>query len=1684
MSAFVAATATIVSISSASSQVLSTQDIVDLKRVQAAILNTAPVSPLPEIDALQEVVARPDFAAEVANLLKRRASLGPFDPPNWRAINPEVCRAINLGDERCLSLTCLVPSINPKTSERCPASTERAGARRPPDDPSKLGEWLETIGKSLDVRTHPVAAQLQKRELPVDPDIITAKGILHALWPHLLDATVDLQDINAGHVDAILRDVFTSATQRAARAAHIVSINRILASLEPGAKRLIEPSITRLGPIATNLERQFSNAGQFPPSSVDKDIAAGAQILELLAADLAKKLVGTRTAFSTSRSQGDANPDPCQQNGDSILFPIASAPRAGRTLGLALRETSRTDNGLISAELVSTFTADAEIGVQVKLPDQDPRLPSQLVVAAGCALKVIPLGISINNLRERNGKLVHTASARTLTQSAVPEHFDTGLKDLLREAGEVRALPGTAVISRPRLVFSPDFKEVQLLTDLSIPILGVTLDLTVSLVQRGNLVLQPSVAGILNVGELPSRVAAALTMRTVSVGPLSGQIVRVKPAPAAVAAGGTWLAVDAELRLGNRISLGIVETHLVERHGSPRLEVSGDLTSLARIALNSIKPDRSGIVSAIEGLLPSPRTEITDAIAGALLIERVWIADDGKDVRVRLGLDLAALIGPGDLPKVMEEDVLGLTEPDFGLGRIYTKLIKKAFSDTAVAATALARLTEKYKLTAQQMAEKLAIDAVRTLSAAAQPLGVTLSYRPSSKPGEGTLSVAWQRESIDIGGVTIIPGPPARIDFSAARFTEPDGRKLAAMLQSKAIDELKKAIGLAWTPCSQPRFSRAGAGLVLELSAQAPLVGCLPLPAIVFTGSTVNLDPKKLEQAVAPILLENVKRIVPEKYREYVTGMHWDGGQPPIVRFEVKARVPGTSAEVTGRVLVNASTGSFEIKTDVRQALFDEALKSLTGLLGTNFTVHAVPGKLALRASGDVDLGAVVVGVRNMELAPDRVHLPEILVKLPIAITVGPFTVFPVGVQARLAKPVRVALIGDASIAGLQNVLRIRSTMGFEVPPSAIDIRGVMTAVEAFDLFEMNGKIDFKGKRATAESKTVGVLAAVMPTRQTMDIDEKRAQFKSSMQLLAVKVQGGGELRFKSNPDLEISGSAQLAGLSRLAARIAADLELRSPSASISGSHPLPPIGDIKFGAEASTHSVVLNASIIGISVSLILPSLRDLNGGLLKKLFEALLKPSIDLENLNLKDIKITLTPQIGGGSGVGSKGKGKEQGKESGQGSGPDQKAEAPKSKKPPVIDPPHAIRTGTIPSEWQSGWLRSSDVEMYCKAEWKSGREIRWLSSTRAPHRITRLLDDPTRAKVTLGDTDADVTYWKNCNERLENRRRTKAVAFFDGSGVPKIWHRGTSHVEDAGWINDVLKLTNAPGSSSITHDNLPPPSAMAMMLLYRAGLMGSPTATLKQITLSNGKVMYRVTAPDGQSAVGLIHAEGDLWDYKTFPAQSVLAKWIRRVTDDPASPNAALRDRLLPLLFTGNPRALSDVDDRLLLGVDRAQNTLIASFQLREPRCGAQVVSHKIDEYQTDNAVADTFARALLGQQPSCGPSPRWTDVLAVVEGDDLRRIVAFKTGASGDWSLDFVDKERPCLRTGLNGTELSTLIKKWQQDEVLKPEAAAALLGISNGLQPAREAIQETEIAWRERGFPLNPFLKAACETRP
>lgn len=1666
-----------------------TTDLLALRQLQILAIEPSDRAAPSEPGPLSRVTLRLTWANELADLLRERKPLDPFSPVTWPAIAPELCRAAGLDERRCLSLQCLLPQLNPVSAKQCPASSTLASPKviEPPnsDIGANLGEWLKKVAEEA---SPPFKSQLQRGELPVNPDIVAAKGILHAIWPDLLDAAATTQAIKAENVQFLIQEVLAKVEERTTRAARLVAAVRAIRALPPDARKLIEPSASQLLSRSTRIEELYKNPTEtvllLAPSlrELKSDIDAGDQLLLAIGGQLAKSLkLG-------SLGSDDPQPNVCPKWDGKDLRELASTSMEGRRIAIALNRETRSD-GEVGWELVIVVTASDPIkGWQLPKPIDGA---GEFPIAADCVHSIIPLGIIISNLEERGGKLVHIASGDTLTQRAAPDRFAEGLDELLKQiSADRQGIPGSVILDDPRLIFSPDLKSLTLAIKTTIPILNVTVPVQVRLVQNGNFVLKLSAKELLDYKTLVAEVRRAWSPPSeLDIGPIKATNASLELANEELVQNGTWLSLTADLHLG-KISLGKAKAYLIDREGAPELKLAADLTTLIRRPIESLGSAKV-MRDTLKAAFPSLNEEILSEVAAVLLIEQARISDDGRGVEVKLALDLATVTGAPATPRITAEGTLTPDEPDLGLERIYKKLFENALQKVQnLQSLILARLREKLGRAVQDAASAVIADVIAGLDVAAKrALGIELSFTRSEKPGQGTLRLSWKGESVDLGAVTVLPGPPPRIDFSGGRIHEADGRRLGRKLESTAIARLKSLIGLAWKTCGEPRVTRSSAGIHLELSAEAPILGCVALPTVLFTGNELVFDSKRTEEAVKLVLLDKIKLLIPAELRDHISNPRWEIGNTKLV-LDVKVRAPGTTIDLRGTVRVDLTKGSVAVEADPKGVAFEEIFKHFTGLVGSGFTVEPVRGRLALRASGNIELGVVGIHVREMELTPKRVYLPEIGIRLPTPIVIGPFTVFPIELRAKLQKPVRVGIVGDVSFVNLEKIVRIRSQISIDNPPKPkIELAGTMTVVDVLDLFEMTGEINLAEKLLKADAKTTGVLAAIMPAHHRLNINPSRAELDTSLELLFLAVKGKGEIRFTREPSIILDGKADLAGLAGLKAGLNTDLQLRRPKASIEGGLKLPPIGEVKYGAAASVQSVRLHASIIGITASLVLPSLRDLNGGLIKKLFEDLLKPSIDLKSLaQLKNVTVTLAPRIGGGDagGPGQSAAG-EGGKENtGDGGGPQitPVPPAPNEQGKSVKDPDKAYRTGTIPSEWQDGWLPAPAPmgHMFCRARWKDGSPPQWTGLIRAPEPIVQMLAAPMKPNFQIGIVPAKRAFWQDCSQEFGGFDQTEAIAFFDGTAVPKIWHQGTATIENGGWIDTALKHFGLPGAAGVTWTSMPSAAVIsALQILHQFGLTGEVATAVKTIKLPDNRVYYRIASGSG-SAVHLIDVTGKAGQIRSFRADEPLGRLVLQATAEPPTEQAALRATLLPLLFAGGaPLVLSDKDGRLLLEVAPFDGKpFLAAFRASPPRCGTQVDLEDTIASTPNADLFDPIASVLLAEDPSCVKSARWTKALTVVDGAGVpQRVIGLRDKGGGDWSMDFVDSKVSCLRSDLTGPKVKALVETWRKDGLPNTDVTLQALGNDNGLMAILEAIGTPEIGWRAK-FHLDPFLMAVC----
>lgn len=1679
--ALVLATLAFAFASTARADVSSPRDTISLRQLQTLALAPGYERLPQEFEALTKVVRRPNAAASLATLLSGRKELRAFEPEGWLAISPELCGAAGLDRSRCVSVTCLIPQLNPTEAGQCPTSpSPRPGGLPPPPDPSKLGEWLENVGKAV---TSPIKPTLLKRELPIDVDVITAKGILHALWPDLTAAASRINGLAPGNVEPLLREVLQRAAERSSRAARIVAAARAIRLLPEPARAVIEPNASRFLERASKLEALYKDPAEATillASSVrelEGDLDAATGDLSSLAAVLNRRLPEPAAYVPLGK------PGECPSSDGDDVYELAATDVAGRKLGLALRRGSEL--AAKERELTVVLTAREPTKITIKNRQVDgTEASAEIKVAPQCLRTVIPLGIVVSGIELREGRLIHTGPAESLVQREIAGRFQKGVDELLTQVGS--GLPATVLVSRPRLAFSPDFSNGALIADVTLPMLGATVSTRVSLLEAGKLVLKPSATGLIGLSTVVERAKSSLVGRTINIGPLKAKVTSFDQASPELVKSGTWFELRTKIHLVE-LDLGEVKTLVVDRGGLPRLELAADLTTLIRAPLASLAKRINTLRDVIAKVLPDPPGELSDEMVNALLIERAGIAANGRALDVTLALDLALLTGKTGLPRVTAKGELGPDAgADLGLGKLYGDLIGNALKEAAnLRKLVVDRLNERLGREVEQTAFAAVDDAVRALGRVTyQAFGIDLSFKRAQVAGEGTLTATWDDMNASLGKVRVVIGSPPRIEFLDRQINDADRTRLGKKLESATLGRVKGLIGLDWKSCGEPRVASSRGGIIVEVSVEAPYLGCLPLPAVVFNAAGITLDGQRTIGVIRPVVEEKVTLLVPVELRKHIMHVRWDPSVPEQVSLDVKARPPGVGVDLRGTIAVNIKTGAVKVNTDPTGVIFDEILKQFTGLAGNGFKVEPVPDRLALRASGVVDLGVVAMEIQEMELTPERVYLPEVGARLPAAVAIGPFTVFPIQLTAKLQKPTRVGIVGDASLAGASQVVRIRSRIGFDLPNPKLNLSGTMTAVEVLDLFELNGQIDLAKKLLKANARTTGILSAIMPSEQALIIDPRRAELDTSISLLLLAVKGHGEIKFADEPSIILDGRADLAGLAALKAGLSTDLRLRHPTATVEGGVDLQPIGKIGFDAKASLQSVRLSASIIGIHASLVLPSFGDLNGGIIRKLFEALLKPSIDLKSLSLKNITISLAPRIGGGE-PGSPGS--QGGENGGRGGGTGQgQSDRPG---PSVLTPSGWIRSGTIPSEWQYGWIPSPDPGMYCEARWRSKTEIEWLGNVRAPAAVVRMTEPPGKPFLYLGSVETKVTYWRDCSNVVGSASVTDATMIFDGTEEPKIWHEGTSHLESARWIDQALKRLGEPGAAAVTRGRLPSAHARSILrVLADEKLTGDVENALRTIKLSDGRTYYRVAAPSGAGRIHLVEAGSSWGAVRSFVAATPLGKLIWEVTAGPPAPLASLRDGILPLVFDGRePRLLSDANGRVLVEVTPffGHAPFVAAFGTTAPRCGARVELEQASTATRENSIYDPIASALLAESSTCASSARWTKLFTVLDAaGSLVRVVGLHEGGPKDWAVEFVDIEGKCLRSKLSGQDLINLVDRWGRDGRPDADLFRSSLGTDNGLSLALEALRRPDLHWAPPWSGTSPFLLAKCEASP
>ncbi|RWM14903.1 MAG: hypothetical protein EOR73_25475 [Mesorhizobium sp.] len=1616
-------------------------------------------------------------------------------PWSWKAIQPELCRVAGLPEERCITVYCLVPSLDPAQAKLCPpplaAAQPKLELPQIPDDPKAFRQWLLDLGRALDPATNPIVQQLSKGELPLDAQIVAAKGELHAIWATMVERTRQLKAIKASDIAPVIRELLVANAQRVALAAQIVSASRAIKALPTNVSTYLDATATAsLIKSGDALEARFSaltEGGDYSgllSAEAEDEIRQGQSSIIALRQSVAKAI-----AKATEELLKSIVPDgiTCPALASEDFFEIASAPDGEPPVTLALQTETKSPSGQFTAELALAITLPEPPVVQVKVDGVWQDAPKMEPIP-GCDISqqmLIPLGITISHLEVVDGRPVLAAAQDVLVQATEAARFAEGLGEWIAAVAGAQ-VPATLTIRDARLRLSRDLRDIDVDMQLEVPLLGVPVSISAALIDDGKLVFNASADAFIDHAKIVEAtnqwLLANAAARSVVVGPFGLKLDSAKLANDALRANGTWTALIGSLSLGNTV-LGQAEVNLASKDGVPKLVLATDLTGLLRAGAGPLADmaEKAGQVFA-EQFEFDPA--VLSDIKRALLIERVELSDTGT---VFVTLALSNEVFPSTQP-IRVTEPLKPDQPDLGVPDVYLALAKAALSDLDWIKVAMSRLEDSAKEVA---AAELKALAEKLQTAAAKAIGLkNAQFRQRSGSSKFDLWLEWEGGSATIENVALTKGGEPTLDLHEARLSSAGEQALGKFLQGKLIEQMNSLVGLSWKACGTPIVRLTGAGVLAIVQVDAELVGCIPLPAVAFDGNRFELDAKQTTDAIWPVLVQRIALLIPEDYRQYAVPRAGAGAVDEII-FDVTAEVTGLGQSLTGEVHVSLKqlkVTKVSVDTDVGDALFGAAIGAASSFLGDSFKITQIPNQFGIRASARVDLAFFSVGVEGMEITPKRVTIPEVRVRLPAAIIVGPLTIFPIEARAHVQKPVSATLIGDASFAGLEMVIKLRGSLGFEIPPDVITLGANVIMFDVLDLFESQGRIDTRAGTIDASSRTVGILAAIMPMEQVMHMDKRHATMKSSGKIIAISVEGDGEIVFGHNARLSVRGTASAGGLASLSLTFNTDLKLNDPRATVQGSVDFP-LGDITFGADASRRSVLLKAQVIGISASLRLPSADDLHGGMIEALFKYLLKPSIDLESI--KSLDVSISTQIGGGGG-GNDGDGGDGGGDKGGGEdvGGDQNTAEDEST--PIADPPEALLTGTVPSEWQSGFLPApSDAGMFCKAEWRSPTDIIWIGDVKVSKEIAVLQSNPPKPSISLGRVAQPVQNWSQCKDpTYETPWADVEVYFKDG---PQLVVQGAKAVESAAWVHNVLVKVDGPerGADKVTLKSLPSQAAINVLTtLFEQGLTSAADTALTPLVLTDSRTYWRITTVDGP--VFLVDATTAQSGIRRFEPDDALRAIVAALGTDPTA-EAPLRDSLLPVLFSGTtPRSLYHAEGRLLLATEapgRSGGATIAFAVGPEAGalgCGAQIGSSNVPAGDPLLFKAIT-GHLLAAVGTSCTQSTEWTDLRGVTGGGSLQRVVAFRRGPETDWSLDFVDLASRntaapgCLRRGLSAGALETMLATWFDQDALTEADRAELLGSDRGLGAVLAAISAPDIDWLAVGFPLNPFSAAECE---
>jgi len=1640
-------------------------------------------------DALQLVVERTDFAEELLQLLQSAApdtALTAFAPIGWRALPAKLCTVVGLDPGRCVSLDCFIGSTSTPgldLAAQCKLTPELLAAQANPPFPADMttfGSWLQSVPR--DGMVADVADPLSLGRLPINDQMVEAKGVLHVIWPALVAEVIRLRkeegrpQLALTEMQPLLLGVMRAEAARAATAAQVVAVARLWAALPASASGYLARSPKLLGAIkqlssdAAEIEAAFNAAPVVPrlPDTVSPAIARGSAALAELRGELTTLVAGLPALAAAEAIEVVAGAA-CPATDKATLYMIAERPIrvSGAADGearfkLALRQLERSEDGEITAELAAVITVPVR-----EVFDADKNLVPKADWKCLAELQqIFPLGVTISHLREAEGKLLLDALLGTLVQRTNVDRLREGLSNLLNRVDAVLQMPRSIELSAARLEFSADFSSVRLLTTVEIPLVGRRHEASVPIVVDGKLQSAPDLATLLDLNGLVAAFNAELRAkvggRSVSLGPLTAVLRSVAIVPPNRQASANWLEATAELSAGT-LGLGSIDLVLAESD-APKIELSGDLTPAFRAALAGVIATQQSLGEQMRAhldQLAGDAEPFIDAVSKALLIQRVALKND--QVLLTLGLDIGQLTG-GDTELIEVTGPLQLGNGDLGLPALYAELASKAVANGKAWINLAA---QRLDAAAGQLIDAEIDKAMQAIKESAATVGLGLDFSARQADGNRTLKVSAFGESATIERVRITATPPA-VDFSQADLKDEDKRRLSAMV----VSQVNSWLPLALTACGASRVTVGPSGIVMELSVETSLLGCIPLPGVAFDGARLRIDEKATVAAIEAVLSNKLTALLPSDVSEYATGIAMSAAEGTLVAT-FNAPVPGLGSSLAGTATLNLKNGKVSIHIDDKDTLFNAAFKQVAGALGGNFSVELIPGRVGLRASGKVDLGITAIGIDGMELTPKGVFIPEVRLTVPWGIVAGPFTIFPVEVRARVQRPYAITLIGDVGFAGTNSILMLRARFGFDnIPPQKLTVGGSLILVTVLELLRAEAVLDLDRRMIDGTSETVGLLKALMPMKQTMHIDEHEARMTTTATILGIDIDGKGRIVFDSNPDLSMQGTIDAGSLAQFSATLDTDLYLTDPRAGVAGSVDFK-LGDISFDAEATLRRVRLRAEVIGIKASLTVPTLAGIDRSIIKALFEFLLHPSIDLEAL--AKLNINISPRSGsGGDGVGDGGDGDGGDGGNGQGGGGTQAGDSEVKGGTPFTPIPGSYPVGTIPSEWQQAWLQGPAG--YCEARYRSG-EIKWFDDESVPQEVAAFKGNGGPPRVELGSANETYPIFKSCKDKLGDVQDAEITVYFPADRTPVSWTQGHQEVVEQPWVQKVVQLvdTRMPTQTVGVSDTA------VEILRFMQELQLQDDALVRRFELSNHSVFWM--AHNGAGRI-LVLDPTHAYMSRRYEPDDPIGQWLATIIADEAG-NATLRDSLLPLLFRGTQPVVLHASgeappERLLVALRLADDNQVALPLKRVPDqlCadGVPAAGPILSGLWDPDGPYGPVMEELIQRGADCR---FWTEIQVVGEDDAVADRVLLIRKDAAEWSIQFVDRlASTCMRSGLDSARLREALQQFVDLGAIDQAQRDQL--VNDGLELVREAMASGEPNWREAGFPFNPLLLATC----